>query len=138
MLGGAGLNLDQVRAFGLAQRDAQAPNPLREVGLPTWNKKILRRAIQGTTNDSAKVTMLIADERLGEALKVAQTMIESDPLGVRGAAGVRGVAQVFKAHDLNTVRANAFVKWIAKPNAEVENPLPALERELATEVKPAN
>lgn len=135
---GPGLDLSHVRAFALAQRDADAPNPLREVELPTWDKTVLRRTIKNMGDESAKVTLLIADQRLGEALAVAQRMIESDPLGVRGAAGVRGVAQVFKAHDLNTVRANAFVQWIAKPNGEVENPLPALERELAAEAKPAN
>ena len=132
---GQDLNLQPVRAFGAAQGRADAPNPLRAVALPRWDKGRLRAAIEKAP-DETKVTLLIADGQLGAALEVAKGLIQRDPLGPQGAAGVRAVAQVFKAHDLNTLRANAFVAWMSDPATPGENPLTVLTRELAPATTP--
>ena len=108
------LSSDQVKAFAAAQTDASSPNPLQGVALPAFDAKLteLLKTATGqakTLGDSqAVISLLIVQGDFTGAMRQARSHLASD---MGSEDSVRQVARVFKAKDLNLVRANEFLSF---------------------------
>ena len=138
----------RTRMFGAAQSDAQKPNPLREVALPellsseTARTFVRERAGEledemAQTGDGARVPDLVglylASDKVGAAMEWAWREAGANP---GEPESVAQVCRVFKAADLNLVRAEEFLNWIG---GKGENPVPAflVEHSAEAELLPA-
>ena len=122
------------RQFGQAQREASAPNPLQAVEPPkllaseTGREFVKQRAGEleaelAQTGDAKLVpdlvSLYLASEQPGAAMAWAWRGAQADP-GEPNSIGQ--VCRVFKAADLDLVRAGQFMAWSA--GGKVENPVP--------------
>ena len=101
--------------FVKAQSDASAPNPLKEVPLPALSPDVLKEQLAraGGGASEARITVLLASGQLRRAMLAARSLMVDHP---DSPDGVSQVCRVFKAADLNLVRANGFVAWVKKPD----------------------
>jgi hypothetical protein len=126
-----------------AGSDAQKNNPLLKVKLPAPNAEAgeylhrrwqqLAPTVTTKSPDVEKARELISlalvagamgrAEAMPQAMTTAQAVMNARPGSLDGA---REVARVFKAIDLNTVRANAVVAYV---NGKGSNPVPAFFKE---------
>ena len=123
---GANLDMDSVRAFGKAQSDASAPNPLDKVELPQFPAEVKSALEIAATSGRAPVRFvaLLALERNREAMLMARETLIRQPTSPQG---VEQVARVFKAADGDVARANAFVAYYN--SGQGENPMKAFLEE---------
>ncbi|MDQ3813985.1 MAG: hypothetical protein M3347_08540, partial [Armatimonadota bacterium] len=112
-------DLAATRAFAVAQADATKPNPLAKVPLPDIQSTALQSRVarlrsptgQAVERDKAPelITLLLATSAFGDAMVVArQYFLEK----IEEPRGAQEVCRVFKAGDLNTIRANAFLAYL--------------------------
>ena len=124
------------RQFAESQGDADAENPLATVELFSLGEpgKLLDAAGAGDRN--ARINVFLATGQVGKALAEATEQIRrsagADPKYL--ASGLKNIARCFKAHDLNVARGNRFLDY--HRTGKGENPLPALEGELANAPTP--
>lgn len=124
-------NREQTRAFGRAQTDAEAPNPLDAIAQPTLGvttRQTLEQRVRELESTVARardaeqtsdlIGLYLASERFGEAMELAWGEAQAEPDAPQGAAQV---CRVFKAADLDLVRAHAFLDWTQQKG---ENPVP--------------
>ena len=109
--------------FVKSLQDPKAPNPLAPVPAPKidprlWNEQFAVLNAARTEPVEAKITMLIVAGRFREAMLLARRQIVDHP---ESADGSLQAARVFKAADLNLVRANALLEFIK--TGQGENPL---------------
>lgn len=128
----------QIKAFQRAQVDGAAPNPLAQVPLPVLSGEA-QAALQARIEQLNKgkrplskgrthqlITLLLATNRMGPAMKEAWGLLTASPTLP---AGAREVARVFKAADLNPLRANAFIDYL---DGKGPNPLPLFWEQFPT------
>ncbi|MDQ3814410.1 MAG: hypothetical protein M3347_10715 [Armatimonadota bacterium] len=121
-----------IAAFAKAQQDSSAPNPLQTVPLPEWDTGLWRKLLAQAEGPqpavhigaSERITLLLALGEWQQAMLQARRVIMDNPTD---AQGVRDVARVFKAKDLNVVRANAFLQFYQ--SGEGPNPITAFLQE---------
>jgi len=103
----------QLDEFARAQKDNAIANPLAAVSLPPVDEKLvaerLSRLTQSSEGARERGTLLLwlGDDKA--AMRQAQKWLQ-----LRGAekTGAFEACRVFKAHDLNLQRANAFLGWL--------------------------
>lgn len=98
-----------LEAFAAAQKDATRLNPLSEVKLPATDPemvKVLLRRYKDKPRE--RIGVLLLSGQVRAAMEGAQKLMSERP---KDAAGAREVARVFKAADLNLIRANAFLEF---------------------------
>ena len=121
-----------------AVKEPPPANPLLKVELPTssgaW-QAALSKAIDAVDQGVGKTLpkkrhqilgLLIArggKGDLGRAMTLAKSMLREDPTSAEGA---REVCRVFKAADLNTVRANQFIDYL---NGKAKSPFTSFDKE---------
>jgi tetratricopeptide (TPR) repeat protein len=107
--------------FFAAQEDPEKPNPLAEVPMPEVSEEQLAQMLEiGAGDCRLEVCSYLYAGRYEEAMMAAQEAMAAAPAeDMLRALGE--VARVFKAKDLNLVRANQFLNY-AK-TGEGENPL---------------
>ncbi len=110
-----------------AQKDPSVANPLQKVALPLTGAKALPQLLErlgaGRKWEEERVGVLLWMGRNREAMDAALEGADKLPPDAKEQRlhVMRQVARVFKAHDLNLKRANAYLGWTAKPVGE--NPL---------------
>lgn len=116
-------------AFAEAQRDGAKLNPLAQVKLPSVQAEVLRERMKSLPDDQMpqRIALLLWLGETRAAMMAAQKMWLGQPEGAAATEGIRQVMRVFKAHDLNLKRSNAFLKFV-KTN-QGENPLKAFMQE---------
>jgi hypothetical protein len=109
-------------AFLTAMQDGKADNPLKDIPLPTFDKAKLSATLEKLPVASihSRITLMLMLGENGQAMLTARRVLLDDPTGKATQAALE-IARVFKASDLNLVRANAFLKYFQ--NSEGENPL---------------
>jgi len=114
--------------FFAAQENPEQPNPLAEVPMPQVSEDQLAQMLQASGTDSRlQVCSQLYASRYQEAMMAAQeAMAQADAQGM--IAALNEVARVFKARDLNLVRANQFLNY-AK-TGQGQNPLASFWEEL--------
>ncbi|MCC7492174.1 MAG: hypothetical protein IT204_07520 [Fimbriimonadaceae bacterium] len=123
--GGPGVALQ----FARAQEDLTVANPLRAhppllLGDPD------RMLAAAGEQYGARMVVLLQLGRVTEALAAAkQQMSRSAAEPANLAQALKDLARCFRAQDLSLLRANAFLEF--HRTGEGDNPLPALEKELA-------
>ena len=107
--------------FLAAQEDAGKPNPLRDVPMPTVTEEQKEQLVQGAGEGS--VNRILVDLYIGDNSHAFEEAIGymSSASTEEAIASLMEVARVFKAVDLNVVRANEFINY-AK-TGEGKNPL---------------
>lgn len=139
-------NFAALGQFNRAQSDAAAPNPLAKIPSPLLSdetkahlKKFVAdlegRQIAGFSRDRAKLIIkayivLGTPEDLRSAMGVATKLLKEHPEWQDGSLLV---CRVFKAADLNLLRANAFLSYLA---GEGPSPLPEFLNPPATPAVP--
>jgi hypothetical protein len=113
----------KVQEVTVAQADPTKPNPLKDIPLPVLDKANLQRQLMQSTG-AERVTLLILSGDLGAAMAQAQSMILDKP---NSTDGLMEAARVFKAGDLNLVRANALLAYMK--SGQGENPIAAFMKE---------
>lgn len=115
-------NTVQGSAFLTAMQDAKADNPLHAIPLPELDAAKLRAAIEAlpSTSVHSRITLLLMLGENGQAMLTARRILLDDPTGQAAQAALE-IARVFKATDLNLVRANAFLQYFQHSTGE--NPL---------------
>ncbi len=107
------MNMAKGTEFLKALQDSAAPNPLKEVPLPSFDKAKLK-ATQNLLSERAVearvINHLLLDEN-GKAMLAARRMLLDDP-AKKGNEAAAGMARVFKAVDFNVLRANALVQYL--------------------------
>lgn len=116
--------------FAAAQRSSDQPNPLRAVELPPLEIENLAAHLEamGAGNAHNKITLLLWAQKPVAAMRMAQGLFENRSREASG-QGVLEVARVFKATDLNLLRANAFLSW--SKDKQGPSPIEAFYREQA-------
>lgn len=115
--------------FVQAQDKAAVANPLREVALYEVGERERLMAAAGQ-DATARVNVHLAGGEVAEALEVARRQLatwsgqDEDDL----TAALRNIARTIRAHDLNLLRANAFLGFHTQ--GEGSDPLPAIAAEL--------
>jgi len=107
--------------FLSAQEDAEKPNPLRDVPMPTVTEEQKQQLLQGAGQDP--VNRILVHLYIGDNSHAFEGAIDymSGASTEQAIASLMEVARVFKAADLNVVRANQFINY-AK-TGEGKNPL---------------
>ena len=107
--------------FLAAQEDPEKPNPLRDVAMPTVTEECKQQLLQAAGQDPALLchVCLYTGSNDGALDHAMAYMAEAS--ADEAVKALMEVARVFKAADLNLVRANQFIKY-AK-TGEGENPL---------------
>jgi hypothetical protein len=113
-------------AFVKAQADATLKNPLKDVPLPTFSPELIQAQLSKANSEhfDRKFAVLIAAGEWRKAMLAARALMLEKP---ESTDGVMQVCRIFKAADLNLVRANAFVEWVKKPQGP--NPIVAFLQE---------
>jgi hypothetical protein len=93
-------------AFLQAQEDATRPNPLKGVPLPRVDNRQLALLSRSSLAREAAFNVQIVTGAFDKAMQTAHGSMTKQG-AVTG--GIKGIARVFKAADLNLVSANAFV-----------------------------
>ena len=118
------LAVSQVKAFVAAQTDPAAPNPLDKIALPVFDapfRELLQTATGRAKADKdarAIISLSIAAGDLRGAMIWARNGLAQE---MGSEESVRQVARVFKAKDLNLVRANQFTSFYG--SGEGVNPM---------------
>ncbi len=126
-------------AFAKSQEDASAANPLRAAPrLAAGDPAVVQAALGDPLPDEQRTPQLLVylwAQQWPEALAFCRDELRraGDNLEWQANA-VAWVARLFKAHDLNVLRANQWLDY--QRSGEGENPLPALVAELAGEGGP--
>jgi hypothetical protein len=118
----------KVAELTAALRNPDAPSPLREIPLPALDAASLGTRADKTTSVPRRVVLLLALGRDHDAMAAARGLMLDKPLSEEG---ILEVCRVFKAHDLNFKRANAFLEFCK--TGQGENPVTAFLKE--TEAK---
>ena len=121
------------KAFAIAQTENDSPNPLQEIALPALDapfQEAIAAAIGPVKarNDLGALTglLLLQGDYRGAMLSARSQLVTS----AGSPDSLRQVARVFKAKDLNLVRANQFL--VSYQSGQDTNPLPGFFRETAT------
>jgi len=108
------LNNVAAEAFVQAQKDAAAANPLAAVPLPALSEaevkvadESLGRSESFRTHD--QISLYIFTGKFGDAMSAARQLLLDQP---NSPAGTLEVCRVFKAADLNLLRANQFLEYV--------------------------
>jgi hypothetical protein len=119
------MNTAKSGQFLKAMQDSAAPNPLREIPLPPFDEVKMRAELKSLPDSAShsRITLLLLLKENGAAMLEARRLLLDDPSGGANAAALE-MARVFKATDLNLVRANAFLKYFQ--SNEGDNPLDEL------------
>lgn len=136
-------DLGALNTFLKAQQEAAAPNPLRDVPLPVLDAEtraayierialLNNRIAQGWSDNDGRASrelmnILIAQgdkASLSAAFEVAKNLLKNRPDRPEGA---QEMCRLFKAIDLHSLRANAFIAYL---DGQGQSPLPALLQEL--------
>ena len=118
------------KAFAVAQTEEEAPNPLQEIALPKLEAPFTEAMAAAlgpakTRGDLGTVVgLLLLEGDTRSAMLSARTQLVAS---AGSPESLRQVARVFKARDLNLVRANQFL--LAYQNGQDTNPLPAFFRD---------
>ena len=108
------LNAAQSTAFLKAQQDSSAPNPLTKIKLPAQDAAIISAELEKLPKDSrythTYITLLILQGKYDDAMLTARRLLLDDPTN-NASVAAEEIARVFKAADLNLVRANAFLQY---------------------------
>lgn len=107
-----------------AMQDESTPNPLRAIPLPAAERAVMQKQAVSARKPADRISYLLLSGDDRAAMLEAQKLVLSDPTSPKGALEV---ARVFKAHDLNVKRANAFLDYYNK--GEGENPVTAFFQE---------
>lgn len=128
--------------------NAAPKNPLTEVPLPTpavdllpkveAAEKTLQNALRVGQDQDGRTSRALINVYLSRgdaaslklAITTAKNLLKTMPDRPEGA---QEICRIFKAHDLNTVRANAFIAYLG---GEGKNPLLDLNRELEAAIPP--
>lgn len=106
-----------VQAFDKAQADAKMANPLADVKFAGFDLPTIERSLPAVTTpgwtERAAITQLILNGSLRDAMSTARRALLDHPNDPKRALGV---CRVFKAGDLNTMRAEAFLAAYNKPD----------------------
>lgn len=104
-------NVIQSTAFLKALQNPQIENPLQSISFPTLDKTYIDSLIKDLPVGAvhSRVTLLLLQEKNGEAMLVARRFLLDNPGKSREAA--LQMARVFKATDLNLVRANTYLQY---------------------------
>jgi hypothetical protein len=113
----------KVQELAAAQADPTKSNPLKEIKLPQLDKENLQKQL-AKASGGERVTLLILSGDLGAAMAQAQSLILDKP---DSSDGLLEAARVFKAGDLNLVRANALLEYFK--SGQGENPIAAFMKE---------
>jgi len=118
------LNAAQSTAFLKAQQDKSIPNPLKDVKLPALDAAAIQHELEVTpdtaTHIHPRVTLLVLEGKYGDAMLIARRLLLDNP--TQNASQAAGeIARIFKAADLNMVRANAFLQYFK--TGQGDNPL---------------
>jgi hypothetical protein len=116
------MNAAKSSQFLKAMQDPKAPNPLTEIPLPALDEAKMRLALKSLPDSSvhSRITLHLLLKENGLAMLAARRLLLDDPSGKANAAALE-MARVFKATDLNLVRANTFLKYFQ--SSEGDNPL---------------
>jgi hypothetical protein len=118
-------------AFLKAQQDAASPNPLADVKAAALDAAAIEDALQFYSQYSSiearhnRITLLLLQGKNSDAMLVARRQLLDDP--ANGDKAALEIARIFKATDLNLVRANAFLQYFK--TGEGANPLDAFFKE---------
>jgi tetratricopeptide (TPR) repeat protein len=114
--------------FFAAQEDPEAPNPLHEVPLPELTEQQLNELLAACGDDARlKVSSYLYAGDCREAMMAAQEAMAQAP-AEQMLKALGEVARVFKARDLNLIRANQFLGYAR--TGEGENPLDGFWQEV--------
>jgi hypothetical protein len=117
-----------IEAFAKAQTDAMAANPLKDVATPFISEEEMRAQLRRPgdvkNDDHQRITIFISAGKWREAMLAARALSRKSPGSTKG---VLQACRIFKAYDLNLVRANAFLEWMKNP--EGDNPVDAFLEE---------
>lgn len=114
-------------AFLKAQEDAGAPNPLRDVSLPAFQPEMMAAQLAEFNSPRLAhehITLRIIQGDWHQAMLEARAHMVAN-IDDPGAA--LQVCRVFKAADLNIVRANAFLQYLK--DGQGQNPIAAFLKE---------
>lgn len=114
-------------AFLKAQEDATAPNPLRDVALPTFQPEQITAQLAEFNSPRLAhehITLRIIEGDWHQAMLEARAHMIANIDDPRAAVQV---CRVFKAADLNLIRANAFLEFLK--TGEGKNPIAAFLKE---------
>lgn len=100
-----------------AQQDPTKPNPLRDVKLPAIDPALLQKHYEAAT-PAGRISIQIVRGEFRAAMVEARGLMLTQP---QSSAGALEVCRVFKAHDLNLQRANAFLAYMR--TGEGSNPV---------------
>jgi hypothetical protein len=116
------MNAAKSSQFLKAMQDPKSPNPLSDIPLPVLDGAKMRAALKSLPESSthSRITLHLLLKENGAAMLEARRILLNDPSGAANAAALE-MARVFKATDLNLVRANAFLKYFQ--SNEGDNPL---------------
>jgi hypothetical protein len=108
----ADLNAGKGNAFIAAQNDSKLENPLTAVKLPTLDGAALDAAMGNlpASDTDGRITILLAQGKMRDAMLAARRGLLEHPSSDNSGA-ILEMARVFKAADLNLVRANAFLQY---------------------------
>ena len=125
------------RAFAVAQTEADQPNPLQAVALPTLDAPFAEAIAAAlgparARNDLGALVglLLLQGDSRGAMLEARRQLVAS----AGSPDSLRQIARVFKAKDLNLVRANQFL--VAYQNGQDTNPLPDFFRDAPVAAPP--
>jgi hypothetical protein len=111
-------NTNAATEFLAALQNPAKPNPLREVKLPALDVEALRRRASQTKLPDERVSLLILAGDWQAAILAARRLMLDRPTSNQG---ILQVCRVFKAHDLQIQRANAFLEYYR--SGEGANPI---------------
>jgi hypothetical protein len=116
----------KVSELTAALQKADASSPLHAVKLPALDTAVLTRHLEAASASPQRVVLLLALGRDRDAMLAARALMLDQP---QSNAGVLEVCRVFKAHDLNFKRADAFLEYCK--TGQGENPMTAFLQETA-------
>jgi hypothetical protein len=129
----ADLNAGKGNAFIAAQNDSKLENPLTAVKLPTLDGAALDAAMGNlpASDTDGRITILLAQGKMRDAMLAARRGLLEHPSSDNSGA-ILEMARVFKAADLNLVRANAFLQYFQ--SGKGANPLDDFFKQFPAEV----
>jgi hypothetical protein len=117
----------KVAELATALQNAGTPGPLHAVKLPSLDAAVLTRHLGAASLSPQRVVLLLALGRDRDAMLAARSLMLDQP---QTNAGILEACRVFKAHDQNLQRANAFLEYCK--SGQGENPVEAFLKETAT------
>ena len=127
------MSAQTAKAFAVAQTEQDGPNPLQGIVLPSMDEPFQEAIaaaigpVKARNDLGALVGLLLLQGDTRGAMLSARTQLVAS---AGSPDSLRQVARIFKAKDLNLVRANQFL--LAYQSGQDVNPLPGFFQETAT------